>query len=44
MSNDHVPLLCWFNGKLIIDMDNKPSYVNGMVKLMVAKNHFQGVN
>jgi len=40
MSSDHVPLLCWFNGKLIIDRDNISSYVTGIVKFMIVRKSF----
>ena len=34
MNNVEVPILCWFNDKLIIDHENKPIYVAGTVKPM----------
>ena len=40
MSSDHVPLLCWFNSKLTIDRDSNPSYVNGIIKSMIARKLF----
>ena len=41
MSSDHVPLLFWFNGKLIIDKNNNPRYINENVKLMVVRKSFK---
>ena len=32
-----VPLLCWFNDTLIIDNDNNPVYVNGIIKLVIVR-------
>ena len=40
MSNDCVPLLYWFNGKLTIDRDNNPSCVNRIVKPMIFRKSF----
>ena len=37
MSNVIAPILCWFNGKLAIDQENKPIYIDETVKPMLLK-------
>ena len=32
-----VNVLCWFNGTLTIDVDNNPTYVNGVVKPVIVR-------
>jgi len=35
---------CWFNGKLTSERDNKPTYVDGIVKPMRVRNQSQEVS
>ena len=37
MPNVKVPIRCWFNSKLIIDIDNKSTYRDGIVNLMIVR-------
>ena len=38
MSNMNVIFLCWLNGKLTINKKNKPTYLNRIIKSMLARN------
>ena len=37
MSNVNVPFLSWFNGKLTINNENKPIYIDRIVKPMLVR-------
>ena len=37
MSNIKVHILYWFNNKLTIDQENKPIYLNGIIKSMLLR-------